>query len=498
MAASTGDPAPLAGDDVLDTTDAGPLAARGGALRAAGYGVGTLLAVVSAPLMIRHLGIADYGRYVTVLSLVTIVVGLTDAGLGAIALREYSARRGDDRRGVMADLLGVRIVLAVASAAAAVLFAVVAGYPAVQVVGTAAIATGFVMASVQTVLLVSLQGELRYGLVTTVELLRQALLAALVVVLVVADAGLEEFFFALIPAFGVTLALTAVLVRGKQPLRPSFHLRRCWPLLRDTLTFAVATAVNAAYFRVAIVALSLLASRLETGYFATAFRVMEVLIGVPSLIIGAAFPILARAARDDDARLDSTASRLVEVGLVLGVWLALMVALAAEPIIYVLGGDDARPAVALLRILGVALIASFVTVSCAFVLLSLHAHRAILLINAVALAVALALTIALVPTHGARGAAVALLIGEAVLMAGALVAVTRRRPVVAIALRRAPAILAAGALACLVVLVPGLPPLADTAVAAVAFPVLLLAVGRFPPEIGHALRRDAGTGVAVG
>lgn len=495
MAVSTPDPDPLARDDVLDTTAAGPMAARGGALRAAGYGFGTLLSVVAAPLMIRHLGIADYGRYVAVLSLVTIVVGLTDAGLGAIALREYSARRGSDRDGVMRDLLGVRILLALASAVAAVLFAVVAGYPSVQIVGTAAIGVAFVMGSVQTVLLVSLQAELRYGWVTTVEVLRQGLLAAIVVVLVLADGGLDAFCFALIPAFGVTLVLTAVLVRGLQPLRPAFHLRRCWPLLRDTLTFAVAVAVNAAYFRVAIIALSLLASEHETGYFATAFRVMEVLIGVPSLIIGAAFPILARAARDDDARLDSTATRLVEVALVLGVWLALMVALAAEPIIDVLAGAGGRPAIVLLRILGVALIASFVTVACAFVLLSLRCHRAILLVNLTALAVSLALTLALVPSHGARGAAVAVLVAEVVLVVSIVSALVRERPAVAVAVRRAPAILAAGGVASLVVLVPDLPPLADTAVAAVAFPLLLLAVRRFPPEIADALRHR--TGVAV-
>ena len=73
-------------------------------------------------------------------------------------------------------------------------------------------------------------------------------------------------------------------------------------------------------------------------------------------------------------------------------------------------------------------------------------------------------------------------------MACVLFALVRERPAVAEALRRAPAILAAGALAALVVLVPGLPPLADAAAGVVAFPALLLAFGRFPPEIGHALR----------
>ncbi len=438
--------------------------------------------------MIRHLGIEDFGRYVTVISLVTVVVGLTDAGIVTITLREYAARSGEDRNAVLRELLGIRIALAFVALALAVLFAVVAGYPAVQVVGAVAIGASFVLLSIQTMLAASLQGELRFGWISSIELLRQALFVAFVVVLVVVGADLELFFFALLPAQAVALAVTALLVRRLMPLRPAFHPRRCWPLLRDTITYAAAVALNAAYFRIGVVALSLLATERETGYFATAFRVMEVLIGIPLLVIGAAFPILARAARDDRARLDSATTRLVEIGLVLGVWLALAVALAAEPIVFVLAGDGAEPSIGLLRLLAVALIASFVAVACAYALLSLRCHRAILLANALALIVSLTLTLILIGPLGATGAAVAVLVAEAVLMISSMLALLRERPAVIAALRRAPVVLAAGMVAALVVFVPGLPPLAGAIVATLAYPALLAAFGRFPPEIGHALR----------
>ncbi|MDP2709982.1 MAG: oligosaccharide flippase family protein [Solirubrobacteraceae bacterium] len=474
--------------DLLDTTAAGPVAARGGALRAGGYAVGALLTLLSAPLMIRHLGVEDFGRYVTVLSLVAIVAGFMDAGLAAITVREYVSRRGQDRDRVLRDMLGIRIALALAAAAIAVLFAIVAGYPTVQVVGTVAIAAAFVGWSVQTVLAASLQGELRFGWITAVELIRQAALVAVIVVLVVVGAELGPFFFAMIPATAIGLAITVVLVRRLMPLRPTFHLRRSWPLIRDTLTYAAAVALNAAYFRIAIVAVSLLATERETGYFATAFRVMEVLISVPLLVIGAAFPILARAARDDRLRLDAVTSRLVEVGLVMGVWLTLAVALAAEPIVFVLAGGEADPSIGLLRLLTAALAATFVTVACGFALLSLRCHRAILLANGVAFVVSIVLTLVLVPRHGATGAAVAVLIAESVLLVCVFVALARERPAVVGALRRAPAVIAAGAIACLVVLLPGIPPLVDACVAVLLYPALLLALGRFPPEIGDALR----------
>ena len=63
------------------TPAAGSLVIRGGVLRTVGYGVGIVLSVVAVAILIRHLGASDFGRYVTVISLITIVGSLAEAGL---------------------------------------------------------------------------------------------------------------------------------------------------------------------------------------------------------------------------------------------------------------------------------------------------------------------------------------------------------------------------------------------------------------------------------
>lgn len=466
-------------------------------MRASGYALGTLLALISAPLMIRHLGVEDFGRYVTVLSIVGIVAGVTEAGVAVIALREYASRAGADREQVMRDLIGIRVALTSTGVVAAVAFTIAADYEPVQVAGTAAVGVAVLLNSLQTLLGASLQGELRFGWVTLTELLRQALIVVLVVALVLADAGLDAFFWSLVPASLVTLLLTVVLVRRIMPLRPSFHPRRWWPLLRDTATYAAAVAVNAAYFRLAVVALSLMATERETGYFATAFRVMEVLVAVPALVIGAAFPILTRAARDDRARLDSASARLIEVGLIMGIAIALGISLAAEAIIAVLAGGGSQPSVGLLRILAIALIPTFLTVSAGYPLLSLRRHREILVANAAALVASIATAVALIPPYAATGAAIAVLVAELTLASLIVATLIRVRPTTGHALVRAPAILAAGGAAAAIALLPGVPSVVEAALGLLAFAALLVIVRRFPPEIADALR-GRGAGAAPG
>jgi O-antigen/teichoic acid export membrane protein len=476
--------------DVLDSAEAGQAAVRGSALRTSGYVAGLALSVASAPLLLRHLGAVRFAHYVTVISLVTIVASLTEGGLNSIALREYAAHRGAERAGVMRDLIGVRLILSLIGGLLAVLVAVAFGYAHPLILGTAVAVSGQMLQVFQTLLGTSLQGEMRFGWITVLELVRQAVSVALIVALVLSGAGLLPFFAVPIGAGLATLAITLRITRRLIPLRPAFHASRWMPLLRDTLPFAAAIAVSVLYFRVAVLAMSLLSSSVQTGYFAASFRVIEVLVGVPSLIAGTAFPILARAAsQGDEERLHYAAGRLVEATFVLGTFLSLSLALGAKPVIDVLGGAEFAHSVPVLRIQGIALMATCVAAAAGYVLLALHRHRAILLANALALAVAVVASLALIPPLHAQGGAVAVVLAELALAGTLVTMLLRARPgLVGVFVRRPLAILAIGGVSSAVALLPGPPAVAKVLLGWIVFGALLTLTGYLPPEIAELVR----------
>ena len=112
--------------DVLDTPAAGGHVIRGSVLRTGSYVAGMALGVLSAALMIRHLGVEDFGKYVVVTSLIGVVAGISEAGMSNIAVREYSTRSGLDRDRLMANLLGLRVAVTMVGMLGAALFAVLA------------------------------------------------------------------------------------------------------------------------------------------------------------------------------------------------------------------------------------------------------------------------------------------------------------------------------------------------------------------------------------
>jgi O-antigen/teichoic acid export membrane protein len=475
--------------DILDTPQAGPAAIRGSALRTGGYVTGVLLSALSAPLLIRHLGIGDFGRYVTVLSLIAIVGGLADAGLTAVGVREYAVRAPDARRRLVQNLLGLRLVLTTIAVGGAVAFSALAGYGSELVLGTLLAGIGLIVQVSQNTLSIPLQTDLRLGWVTAAELLKQVLGVALIVAGVLVGAGVVEFLAVPIPAGLAALVLVAVLVRTSVSLRPAFHRADWSALLRDSVVFAAATAISVAYLRITVVLMSLIATELQTGYFATSFRVLEVLMGVPAILISTLFPVLARAGRDDLKRLGAAVQRILDVALILGFGAGLAICLAATPLVLVLGGDAAEPAAPVLRLQAPGIVATFVATTCQFALLSMRLHKTILLANVVAITTSVALTFALVPLWDARGAAVATTAAEWLLALTAFIALRSALPEAGIGFGVAPKVVLAAGLGLLPLLV--LPAIAATVVGLAIFAVVLLALRAIPPELAVLVRRPA-------
>jgi O-antigen/teichoic acid export membrane protein len=400
------------GEDLLATSQAGPAAVRGGVLRVGGYLFGAALSVVSAALLFRHLGVRDAGRYVTVMTLVALFGGLTEAGLSSIAVRELSASADPRTSTLMRDIVGLRIALSTVAALASVAFAAAVGYSSLLIVGTALCAFGYVLQNVQVTWAAALAARLRFGWATTLELGRQAFTVAGIVVLVLAGAGLLSFLALAIPAGLAILVATAWLVRRDIPLRPRFDPAVWRRLLREVLPFAAATAVAALYFRVSLILVSLVTDERQTGLFGASFRIVEVFITIPVLIVGAALPIFSRAAASDPERLRFGIQRVVDTTTIFGAMLVLGIFVGASDIIAVVAGAQFSDASDVLQIQCLGLLGAFVSAVWGFALLSLGRYREILMITCGLLLVNVVLTLALAPAYGATGGAVATAIGE--------------------------------------------------------------------------------------
>jgi O-antigen/teichoic acid export membrane protein len=471
--------------DILDSPRAGPRVIRGTAVRLAGHFAGLGLALLAAPFMTRHLGVADYGTYVVVLSVIAIATIFADAGMTAVGIREYTRRDLDERGRFLQSLVSTRVVASAIAGAAAVLFTLVVGYDSIVVGGTALGAVGLVLTIAQQTYVVPLWAELRIELATALDLLRYALTVTGILVLVASGAGLGAFFVLPIPVALVVLGATLLAVRGYGAIRPTL-IREHWRyVLSETLPFAAASVLGAVFYRVAIVMMSLVGTADETGYFGVSLRIVEVFIALPVIIVGSALPILARAADTDRQRLSSAFRQLFDVSVILSGWVAFGLVAGAKPAIAFLGGPDFAPAVPVLRIQGCAVAVTFLVTLFVWTLWILRATRQLVLVNLAGIGLAIVLTGILVPVAEARGAALAMLIAETFLAVWLGIVLLRSRPELRPSLRT-PAKTAVALVVAIAVGLAPIPPLLVVALGSAAYVAVLLALRAIPLEIWRA------------
>jgi O-antigen/teichoic acid export membrane protein len=229
--------------DVLHSGEAGGRVIRGAVIRTAGFGVGILFGLGTSALLLRHLGVSEYGKYGTIAALLGLVLALSDGGLSTIGARELStAEPGNDRDRKLSSLMLIRLGTTTLGVVVAVVFAALA-YGAEMSLGAALVGASVLLISMQSMATLPLLVGLRLAPVTALEVMRHALTFVGVAALVLASAGLTAFFFVQIPIAAILLIITLIYVRRTFSVTMRAHRGEALRLARATLPLAVATTM---------------------------------------------------------------------------------------------------------------------------------------------------------------------------------------------------------------------------------------------------------------
>jgi O-antigen/teichoic acid export membrane protein len=492
--ASAGDVAGPAAGDILTSPEAGGRVIRGSAWRVGANALGVVLGLAAATLLLRHLGVAESGRYVTVISLVAIAVNVADIGLNVAASRELALRAPDERRALTANILGQRLSIMPAAVLLIVCFTLLAGYPTRMVIGTVLAGSGLCVVALANVLLLPLTVELRNAGLALVDFTRQAVGLAGVALLVALGARLTPFFAVQIAVGLSAVALVPLLAGSTAFMLPRFDRTAQRSLLRTALPLAAALALGQVYFRLVIVLMSLISDPTQTGYYGGSLRAMESAVFMPILVAGVALPLLAAAARDDRARLRYAIRGLSEGAVIAGVLVIVVTLRAAKPVMTLIGGHAFGPAGAVLRIQVCALLFIALYQLWTAALLALGRQRELILTNALALLGVATFAAILVPALGARGGAAASVLGDALLASLIYWRLSGATGSVMVGMRFLLKVAGAAAAASVALLIPGLPDLVAAALAGALFLGVGQLIGMVPQEVHEAfgLRRLLG------
>jgi PST family polysaccharide transporter len=395
-------------------------------------GVRLLLGFSLSLLIARQLGPDGFGIYSFALSLVALFAFLGQAGLEAILVRQL-VHDPEDTAATLSSSIALRLVGATLGAAAAIVLAFMTSTEALS-------------PAPLLVMILSISGLMQAGWVIEPWLqvnneFRRA--ASAKIIAYVAAAGLrfaalltEEPLFYLAMASVVESALCTVLLwmaavqrRGGGPgklHRPEAgHMRRMAVLVTPMILSAMTVAL---YSRIDVFMLGVLIGPSAAGLYSAATLLSEGFYLLPTAIMAAAAPRLARLYVADSGSFLNALSRLVTLLSGGGLVVVALTLATSSLAISILFGPDYSDAGAILRIHIWSTWMVFVSTACDSWYINKDLRRLYLAKTACAAALNIVLNLLLIPRWQGEGAALATVIAYAFSAIGFNLLNSRTRP----------------------------------------------------------------------
>jgi O-antigen/teichoic acid export membrane protein len=407
-----------------------------------------LLSLAFVILAARRLGPADFGKFTFAYATATLLGAALDVGMHTILVRSI-ARAREDTAAYLGAAVTLKCVLLVPAGLLLAVFPVLTHRPADTTAAVWLLGGALVLQSFIELAVCVFTGFERLEFELGLRIVEKLVLFAVGTAGLALGAGLFAATGAFTVAGGVSVVLGGVMVHRR-------FARLAWrwdpagarALARAVGPVAAAFVFGFATSRVVPLLVAILAGDLAAGHLGAAIRVLDVVLVGPVIVIAAVYPVLSRLDRGDP-QFRRVVVHVVAVLLMLGVPVALGLVLGAPWLIRLVYGPRFAAAAGVLEILGASAALGFVTSFLGVVLIALDRPGRLVWVGATSLLATLLLTPGLVLALGARGGAVAILLGDVIAMAGCLVALIPfiRLPFDRAVLKIGAAALAAGILA---------------------------------------------------
>lgn len=432
--------------------------------------------VVSSLAIIRYLGPTTFGSYVLIVAVIALFGLLSDLGLDKVAIREI-VRVPTDERPVLATVICMRLLLASAAIVGVQLFLVAMGASS-EIRAAAAVLSMILAIEAVLTVVVAFHVRLRQHHEAFVRVIGEIVETTLVLVVILRHGTFVQIVTTPVVG-GLVAAMLAVAIAartGALSWRPDPS--RVRPLLLATLPVGGALILATLQLQVGRLVLAAEGSPHDVGIYGAAYQAVEYLLLASAVLINVLYPVVVRFHESELQRFLHVYRSAAEALIALVLPLPIVLALLGSRLVPTIFGQDFADAAAPLAILSCGLVFMVVTVWQGFVLLSAGRQRVTLAYQTLALAISTIAALALIPSFGPVGAAIATS-GTAVVVTAISTYATARYARVTLDAERLIRIAGANALlAAALVVVLGVSGSTLLAAAAVAlYPGALLATG---------------------
>ena len=301
--------------------------------------VTTVISLFLVAALTRYLGVTGYGQYTTVFSYVAFFAVFADFGFFWIFIRELAKPDADTSK-IASNILTLRTILGIVvyGLAFVVGFFIPQYYEFRWGIGITALASLFLALNFTYVGV--FQNKLRMDKAALTDMIGRAVILVVTLYLIKSNLGLNAILWAY--AFGniVNFVISAWLGRIYVHFRPAFDFKYWKEIFWQALPMGIILVLNLIYFRVDTLILSLLKSSTDVGIYGPPYKVLEIMLFLPTIFMGNIFPIITRFYFEKNPRLNELIQKAFDFLFMMALPIIVGVIFAARPIIEAVAGVE--------------------------------------------------------------------------------------------------------------------------------------------------------------
>lgn len=457
------------------------------ALQFAGKIIGTALGFGAVAFLFPYLQDEKYGNYTTAMTYLQLFGIVMDLGLYVVLLKHISDPENADGK-ITDNIFTFRLVTAILFlilACVSVWFIPV--YPVIVKWAVIVVAVNFLFITLNQLLLAIYQQHLAMGWVAIAEIVgKLAMFIGTILVVFVLKGGVLMIMLTVVISGALNFALLWIWLRRYTRLHLAFDFTLWRKVLKESWPIAIAIALNLIYFKSDSIILSLYKSQAEVGIYGAPYKMLEVIITLPAMVVGLLMPVLSRYyAAHDQLHFKELYQRSINLLLIIALPLVVGTAFVAEPFMLLIAGEEftTQPGVLgnLLRILMLAVGMIFIGTLTGYVVVVIDKQKQIIFGYAFVAVTALLAYMWFIPRYSYYGAAWVTVYSETAMVLIAVVLIHQTTKVWP-SLRLVPRILfACGAMAAVLWALQGYPVIVAIAVGGLVYSLVLIGVGAITP-----------------
>ncbi len=371
--------------------------------RIAGYGFLLYITRVFGPVL--------YGTYHTVVTLVGIAGMLGDFGLSNLITKDIAKDRARASE-YIAKIFPLKVILTLGAVSLILALSRILGYPWDLTALVALAGLSSLLGVALGLVGPCLMGYERMDLTSITSMLGSLLTAALGVLALSLGLNLWGVFVGWFLVGGVQAGLVTWMARRQgMTIHPRLDAAFGADILRRATPFAL-IGIGLIHHTTAVVILSRIDGPVAVGLYGAARKPLELLVLIPTSMMGALYPVMASYHRQASPLFGTTYFRNVRLMMSLAVPIILACTALGEDLVVFLFGEAFRPAGDALRVLSWALAFAFVTSPADNVIFSAERVQAFLPFFWLKVVIHVGLDLVLIPRWSFMGASVATLASE--------------------------------------------------------------------------------------